>query len=271
MVDPVGFRRTYRRQVARAGGDWYAFVTAGGVPVLADRADHVVHGYSLQKVAVATAVLSEVDDGALALSDTIELTAADVLPGSGCYGLQPVWGDRLTVAGVLTALLLLSDNTAVRLCGRLVPPARINGILAAAGFTHTRVVPDGSHRFWLGVTTPRETHDLFARLADHRLLSVASGRFVGDVLRAPGGYQEGVRRHLTSTRRARVATKYAADRDGRGAARHEAGVVSTVDGRPGVVYAFFADRLGAADDYAGTHPAVLAHAALGRALFTFVA
>ena len=46
----------------------------------------------------------------------------------------------------------------------------------------------------------------------------------------------------------------------------EAGVVFRADGAPALVYALFADSLGHADDYGGTHPAVRAHAALGRAM-----
>jgi beta-lactamase class A len=273
MRSAAEVRRIYRRQVARAGGTWYAYLSLRGEPILDERADQVVPGYSVQKVAVAAAILARADDGALCLADTVELTAADVLPGSGCYALQPVWGDRLTVANVLTALLLVSDNTAVRLCGRFVPPPQLNAALAGLGFKHTRVEaePGGGARFGLGVTTPRETHDLLARLAARTLLSPASCDFLLGVLRAPGGYHDGIRRRMSSAERARVATKYAADRNAGGAARHEAGVMSTVDGRPAVGYALFADGLGSAADYGGTHPAVLAHAALGRVLFDTMA
>ncbi|WP_432825368.1 serine hydrolase [Dactylosporangium sp. CA-092794] len=261
-------RRAYSRHTARAGGDWHGLVTlAGHGVVVEDDADRLVKAYSIQKLAIAVAVLDKVDRGELDLARRVRLAAGDVLGGSGTYHLQPVHGDELTVAGVLTALLLVSDNTAVRLCGRLVPAAEINATLAAKGFARTRVEPAADPaRFWLGDTTPRETHDLLSRLAGGTLLAPASGAFLLGVLRAAAGHHDGVRRDLTSAQRARVATKHGADRDERGAARHEAGVMFAPGGAPALVYSLFADGLGHAEDYAGTHPANLAYAALGRSM-----
>jgi beta-lactamase class A len=263
-------RRVYRRQTARSGGDWHSRVTlATGEPVVLDDADRVVKGYSVQKIAVAAAVLDRVDRGELTLRQRLDLRAGDVLGGTGSYHLQTVWGDELTLAGVLTALLLVSDNTAVRLCGRVVPAAQVNGFLAGKGFTHTRVEPVADpHRFFLGHTTPGETHDLLRGLAAKTLLAPASCEFLLAVLRAGSGYHDGVRRDLSSAQRGRVATKSGQDRDERGAARHEAGIVFDPGGAPALVYAFFADGLGDAGNYGGTHPAVRAHAALGRAMLS---
>jgi beta-lactamase class A len=265
----------YRRERERAGGDWRAYVSAaepmgrsGSVALLDDGADRVVHGYSVQKLAVAVAVLDTVDRGLLRLDHRLELTAGDVL-GGGAYHLQPVVGDLLTVANVVTAMLLVSDNTAVRLCGRVVPGPEINGILAGKGFGRTRVEPVGrGDRFLLGVTTAREIHDLLWRLATRTLLAPASCDFLLRVMRAPGGYVDGVRRDMSSAQRARVATKAGADFDERGAARHEVGVVFDAAGSPALTYAFLADALGERENYGGTHPAVRAHAALGPVLLT---
>ncbi|MEV6924957.1 serine hydrolase [Dactylosporangium sp. NPDC051485] len=257
-------RRAYERQRALAGGDWHARVSVGGTAVVEDDDERVIKGYSVQKLAVAVALLDKSDRGGLDLAERIRLGPGDVLGGSGLYHLQPVWGDELTVAGVLTALLLVSDNTAVRLCGRLVPPAEINEILAAKGFVHTRVEPAGPSRFFLGDTTARETHDLLARLVTGALLAPASTSFLLGVLRGAAGYHDGVRHDMSSAERARVATKHGADRDERGAARHEAGIVFTPSGHPGAVYALFAGGLGDEDDYGPTHPAAAAHARLGR-------
>ena len=44
-----------------------------------------------------------------------------ILGGTGIYFLQTVYGDNLTIANFLTAMLLVSDNTAVRLCGLVCP------------------------------------------------------------------------------------------------------------------------------------------------------
>lgn len=259
----------YDAGAAAAGGRWHALITAvdSPAPLVSDHPDRVVQGYSVQKLAVAAAVLAEVDRGAPALGALIELTDDLVLGGSGTYHLQPVRGDRITVAGALTAMLLVSDNTAVRMLGRLVPAAAINDNLAGLGFTHTRVEPVADpHRFLLGTTTPRETHDLLWRLATGALLSPASTAFMLGVLRAAGGYHDGVRRVMSSAERARVATKHGADFDSAGAARHEAGVVFGADGAPRMAYAMFAEGLGDRDNYGSTHPAVQVHAALGPAL-----
>jgi len=266
-------RRTYQRQKERAGGVWHshiAMVDAAGAmqPVVEDDPDFVVHGYSVQKLAVATAVMDKIDRGELALGDRLDLPAGLILGGSGIYHLHTVWGDEITVANFLTALLLVSDNTAVRMCGRVVPALEINEILAAKGFAHTRVEPVANpNRFFLGVTTPREMHDLLTRLADQTLLSPASCRFLLSITRWVNGYHDGIRRNMSSNERSRVATKYGADFNELGAARHEAGIMFGTDGAPVLTYAMFAEGLGELDNYGATHPAVQAHAVLGRTMF----
>ncbi|MGI5242893.1 serine hydrolase [Dactylosporangium sp. CA-139066] len=263
----ASLRRAYAAQTRRAGGDWHARISVGDRVVVSDDDERVVKGYSVQKLAVAVALLDKVDRGEAGLDTRVRLRCEDVLPGSGLYHLQPVWGDELTLAGVITALLLVSDNTAVRLCGRLAPAAEINEILAAKGFRRTRVVPvERPDRFLLGDTTAVETHDLLTRLAGGTLLEGGTGAFMLRVLRGAGGYQDGVRRDMTSAQRERVATKHGADHEGGRAARHEAGIVFGEHGRPAIVYSLFADGLDRAGDYGPTHPAVRAHAALGRAM-----
>jgi len=265
-------RRAYRTQKNRAGGRWHSYVAtvdrAGRWwPVVDDDGDGVVEGASVQKLAVATAVLDKVDRGELRLGDRLDLRPDLIRGGSGLYHLQTVWGDDLTLANVLVALLLVSDNTAVRLCGRVVPAPELNGILAAKGLVHTRVGPASApDQFRLGTTTPRETTDLLTRLAAGTLLSPASCGFLLGVTRSTSGYHDGVRRTMSSAERARIATKYGADED----RRHEAGLIFDRAGAPALVYGFFADRLGDRDNYGATHPAVRAHAALGRTMLDVV-
>ncbi|MFC0529455.1 serine hydrolase [Phytohabitans kaempferiae] len=271
-----GIAALYARQKAKAGGTWHSHIAAldgtGALTTLvADDADHVIHGYSVQKLFVATAVLDKVDRGQLSLGQKLDLPADIILGGSGIYHLHTVWGDDITVANFLTAMLLVSDNTAVRMCGRVVPALEINEILAAKGFTHTRVEPVANpNRFFLGVTTPRETHDLLRRLADKTLLSPASCDFMLGVTRWVNGYHDGVRRNMSSAERSRVATKYGADFNTLGASRHEAGIMFGTDGAPVLTYALFADGLSDLDNYGATHPAVQAHAVLGRAMLDSV-
>src|SRR5690349_18061419 len=90
-------RRAYARQKARAGGVWYSYVTrvddAGAMAtVIEDDADHVVPGYSVQKLAVAAAVMDKIDRGELRLGQKLDLPADLILGGSGIYFLHTVWG-----------------------------------------------------------------------------------------------------------------------------------------------------------------------------------
>jgi beta-lactamase class A len=267
--------KTYRKQKAAAGGVWathVAMVDAAGElrSVVEDNVDHVTNGYSVQKLAVATAVLDKVDRGELALDHKLELLGGKfLLEGSGIYHLQAAVGDQLTVAGFLTAMLLVSDNTAVRLCGLVAPALEINEILAAKGFTHTRVEPVATNpnRFFLGFTTPRETHDLLWRLANRTLLAPASCDFMLKVMTGESGYHDGVRRVMSSAERGRVATKYGASDNDLGESRHEVGIMFSASGAPALTYAMFADGLGDPGNYGSTHPAVQAHAVLGRTMF----
>jgi len=266
-------RGAYDLQKARAGGMWHAHIARVNAGVLetvvADDVDHVTQGYSVQKLAVATAVLDKVDRGELSLGQKLELLGGNfILPGSGIYHLQGVYGDQLTIANFLTAMLLVSDNTAVRMCGRVVPALEVNAILAAKGFVHTRVEPVADpNRFRMGTTTPRELHDLLWRLANKTLLAPASCDFMLRILRWVNGYHDGIRRNMSSNERSRVATKYGADFNTLGASRHEAGIMFGTDGAPVLTYALLAEGLTEQGNYGATHPAVEAHAVLGRVMF----
>jgi beta-lactamase class A len=285
---PGQIRRKYAKAKAAAGGTWsshIALLGAGGTavtPVLEDDADKVVKGFSVMKLAVATAVMERIDQGGATLGQTLDLPndRTFILEGSGIYHLHGVWGDQITIdqitiANFLTAMLLVSDNTAVRMCARVVPGVTINEILAAKGFEKTRVEPVGgtSPRFFLGVTTPRETHQLLQRLGTRTLLKPASCDFLLKILRSVNGYHDGVRRVMSSNERSRVAVKYgAAVDDSIGlAGRHEVGIMFGVDGRPVLTFAMFAHGLGQLDNYGSTHPAVEAHAVVGRAMFDAIA
>lgn len=276
---PPSLSAIYQKQKTKAGGTWHTHIagvdgTGALTTLVEDDADHVTQGYSVQKLAVATAVLDKIDRGGLSpdgtkltLDKLVDLPADIILGGSGIYFLHKVYGDKITVANFLTAMLLVSDNTAVRLCGREVPAAEINEILAAKGFVHTRVEPVANPlRFYLGTTTPRETHDLLWRLANRTLLSPASCDFLLSILRWINGYMDGVRRVMSSAERSRVASKYGADFNTLGASRHEAGIMFGTDGLPKLTYAMFAEGLGDLENYGATHPAVQAHAVLGRAM-----
>ena len=277
MSGPACIRAAYEREKAKAGGTWHTHIagvdaTGAPVPIVEDDIDHVTQGYSVQKLAVATAVMDKIDRGELQLGQKLDLPADIILGGSGIYFLHTVWGDQITIANFLTAMLLVSDNTAVRMCGRVVPAAEINEILAAKGFVHTRVEPVANpNRFFLGVTTPREMHQLLTRLANKTLLSTGSCDFLLSILRWINGYHDGVRREMSSDERSRVATKYGADFNTLGGSRHEAGIMFGTDGAPVLTYSMFCDAHPDQNNYGATHPVVQAHSVIGRVLFDTIA
>lgn len=262
------FDAEYRALTKLMGGRWHCLVTDLGsgkpVTVVEEDADFVIEGASVQKLAVMTAVMSEVDAGRLKLSDTTTLDADMVADGSGIYLNQAAFGDQLTVANLLTAMLQVSDNTAVRLMSRFVTGERINEILDGLGFKDTRVEPiPGDRKFYLGNTTPRENNDLLYRLATGTLLSKESTQAVMRIMTwSAVGYTDGVRRNMSSAERAQFATKHGASDD----KRHDTGVMFDNAGAPSVVFSFFADQSPDPDNYGATNPIVQAHAILGRSL-----
>ncbi|MGN9813145.1 serine hydrolase [Micromonospora sp. BQ11] len=263
----------YERETARAGGNWQAYVSVAdpaGEPVVAvaDEADRRIEAYSVNKVAVAVAVLDKVDRGLLTLDQRVEVTAAIVVPGGdGIFGLDGAYPSSVTLGHALAALLTVSDDTAVRLCGLVCPAAELNQILRDKGFENTQVQPVANpNRFFLGTSTPRETHDLLRALVGGTLLSPASTAYVLKLLRSPIAYTDGIRQEMSSAQRARIATKAGWFGD----ARHEAGVVFDAAGAPVLTYALFADGQAGADDFGATHPAVAARSRLGRRLLAAV-
>ncbi|RZQ64170.1 serine hydrolase [Amycolatopsis suaedae] len=264
----------YRREVGRAGGTWSSVITAGGTRPVSERADEVVEAYSVNKLAVATAVLDKVDRGLLKLDQRVDVTAEIVIRDTdGIFGLDGAYPSSVTLGHVLANLLTVSDNTAVRLCGLVCPAAELNEILRAKGFVHTQVVPVANpNRFFLGKTTPNETHTLLTRLVEGTLLAKTSTDYLLSVLRSLTSFTDGVRLHLRSPERLRVATKAGWFNDG----RNEAGIMFDEAGKPVVTYSLFAsgtftgDKAANDADFGATHPALKARAALGRAMMDAV-
>lgn len=260
-------------ETAKAGGTWQGYVTllnGTAAPVVAvnQNSGSIQTAASMNKLGIALGVLDKIDRGELALDDRITLTSDIILTGSGFYFHQTAYGDEITVANVLVAMLLTSDNTSVRLCGLVCPPAEINETLAAKGFDDTRVIPNPANpsRMWLGDTTTFETNKLLTRLAKGELLSAKSTSFFLNILKGLSGYHDGFRRNMSSVERSRIAMKYGAD----DATRNESGVVYSSAGAPALVYSFMAQFTNHWGNYGATHPAVQAHAAMGRKMFDIV-
>ncbi|MEV1121000.1 serine hydrolase [Actinosynnema sp. NPDC049800] len=269
----------YSALVSRARGTWSSYIGVadpdGTVkPAVEVEADRVVEAYSVNKIAVAVAVLDKVDRGLITLDQRVDVTQAIVIQDTdGIFGLDGAYPSSVTVGHALAALLTVSDNTAVRLCGLVVPALELNEILRSKGFVHTQVVPVANpNRFFLGTTTPRETFTLLQKLAAGQLLSAASTEHLLKVLRSLTSFTDGIRLNLSSAERLNVATKAGWFNDG----RNEAGIVFDAAGKPIITYALFAsgqfagDQAANADNYSTTHPALRARAALGRTLYDSV-
>jgi beta-lactamase class A len=260
VVTAVG--RSYRRAAAAAGGVWNSSISVAGHTAVAVGVDDVVQAYSVNKVPVAVAVLDKVDRGLLALDHPIEVTEAIVIPGGdGIFSLDGAYPSIVTLGHALAALLTVSDDTAVRLCGLVAPALEINEILVAKGFPQTQVEPVANpNRFFLGTTTPREMHNLLDALAAGSLLSAGSTQYLLNLLRSPIAFTDGIRRTMSSDERARIATKAGWFDDG----RNEAGLIFDAAGSPVLTYALFAHGQAHPEDFGATHPAVQARATMGR-------
>lgn len=261
--------RSYRRAATRAGGVWNSSISVAGVTAVAAGVDEVVQAYSVNKLPVAVAVLDKVDRGLLTLDQRIEVTSAIVIPGGdGIFSLDGAYPSSVTLGHALAALLTVSDDTAVRLCGLVAPALEINEILVAKGFPQTQVEPVANpNRFFLGATTPREMHDLLNALAAGALLSPGSTQFLLNLLRSPIAFTDGIRRTMSSGERARVATKAGWFDDG----RNEAGIYFSAAGSPILTYALFARGQADPEDFGATHPAVQARATMGREFMDLIA
>jgi len=167
-------------------------------------------------------------------------------------------------AHVTANLLSVSDDTAARLCGLVCPAREINQLLAAKGLPNTQVtLVDNPNRFFLGKTTPRDTHNLLQALVKGTLLTAASTEFMLNVLRSQVAFTDGIRRDMSTEERGRVATKAGWLADG----RHEAGVMFDAAAQPVLTYAVFARHPSDTGNFAATHPALQARARMGREVF----
>ncbi|HEU5474530.1 MAG TPA: serine hydrolase [Actinophytocola sp.] len=267
--------RVYQREIERAGGTWWSAISVAGGPAVSDDADTVVEAYSVNKIAVATAVLDKIDRGLLTLDQRVDVPASIVIQDTdGVFALDRAYPSTVTLGHVMSLLLTVSDNTCVRLCGLVCPALELNEILRAKGFVATQVVPVANpNRFFLGRTTPNETHRLLEMLVGGTLLSPTSTDYLLNVLRSLSAFTDGVRLELTSTERLRVATKAGWFADG----RNEAGVIFDAVGAPAAIYAMFAsgtftgDPAVNVDNFGATHPALRARAKLGRTMIDAVA
>src|ERR1041384_4007669 len=104
----------YRRQVRKARGTWSSLITIADLDgttksAIDENADKVVEAYSVNKIAVAVAVLDKVDRGLIKLDQTVTVSAAIVIQDTdGIFALDGGDPDQATVRHPLAHLLTLS-------------------------------------------------------------------------------------------------------------------------------------------------------------------
>ncbi|MCW5849833.1 MAG: serine hydrolase [Anaerolineae bacterium] len=158
---------------------------------------------SVVKVPILIGALDRVQHGVFSLDQRFELEPGDSVAGSGLLKeFDP--GVSLTLKDYLTAMIVISDNTATNLVLRVVGIPALNDYLASLGLVHTRshrpVRSDGplpgEHR-GIGTTTPQEMLTLLDGLVGQTLLTPELCDLAVSILKRQQ-YTEAIPRYLPS-------------------------------------------------------------------------
>lgn len=149
---------------------------------LAHNADLRFPTASTIKTAVMVEVYQLAAEGKLSLDDTLTLTDAVKVGGSGVLnGLSA--GLPLKVRDLLHLMIVLSDNTATNLLVDRIGAKQIDDRLASQGFKDTRIFratfrdgraevhPELEKEFGLGMASPREMGRLMAAIAEGKAVN----------------------------------------------------------------------------------------------------
>jgi beta-lactamase class A len=174
-TDTAALRRTIEN--ASAGYQGVVGVSVRNLATgesLSIRGGETFSSASLIKVAVLVALLDEVEKGTMRLDEPLSMLARDRVGGSGVLQhFRP--GLQLTVEDAARLMIIISDNTATNLLLEKLNIRTVWTKMEALGLPHTKihsksfnrassVAMDSSVKYGLGVTTPDETVELFARL-----------------------------------------------------------------------------------------------------------
>ncbi|MFN8482650.1 MAG: serine hydrolase [Anaerolineae bacterium] len=178
-----------------AAHDWATGAT------VAYNADRTFITASVIKFPILLAALDRVQRGELALTERVELRPEDVVGGSGLLKeFDP--GVRLTVKDYLTAMIVISDNSATNLMLRLLGIPELNGYLASLGLTVTRSLrpirfpaPRPGEPRGIGETTPAEMVRLLDMLVSGSILNDELRQLALDILRRQQ-YADAIPRYL---------------------------------------------------------------------------
>lgn len=151
---------------------------------------------SAYKIPIAVQLMSRVDSGKLTLDQLIEITRADMHPGSGMIaerfnwpgGVQP--GLSLSVRSLMELMLLISDNSATDICLRLAGgPGAVNACMRRLGINGLSVDRPTAYLIsdWLGLPMdPRKPwssvrFDSLEKTLTPEAMKVSSRLFDGDL------------------------------------------------------------------------------------------
>jgi beta-lactamase class A len=229
-------------------------------------ADDVVPAASMIKVPIFAAVLSRVADGRLDLEQPVNVPPRRA-GGSGIlYGMPRI--ELLTLADLLTLMIIVSDNTATNVLIDLVGQTHINRFCAAHGLTGTtlrrRMMDIDAIRLGLdNTTTARDQARMFDLLAGDKLLTGRLRDFAMAVL-ANQQFNEGLRSFIP--KEVPVFHK-TGELPG---VRHDAGIIAASSGRQAVVAVLVSDvresRIESpGDSYMAGRDALSSIAAIGHA------
>src|ERR1017187_7951641 len=146
---------------------------------------------SVIKIALLTEAAALEREGRFDLTDRWTLTATNVAAGSGMLDeLDP--GLTPTNRDLLQLMIAISDNTATDRFIDLFGADAVNARMAALGLPGIRLVgripkrgQEPSKWLPLGVMTPRDTAELYRRVAARTLLDPASDRLIARLLATP--------------------------------------------------------------------------------------
>jgi beta-lactamase class A len=197
---------------------------------------------SVIKIALLTEAVALEREGRFDLTDRWKLTAKDVAAGSGMlYEFDP--GLAPTNRDLLQLMIAISDNTAADRFIDLFGAGAVNTRMAALGLPGIRLVGripsrDKDPPKWppLGSMTPRDTAELYRRVATRTLTGPAGDRLFAKLL-ATQHTRDRLPRLLLDEK----GTSWAGKTGSLDGVRNDSGILSTKKGR--FVLVAFADRI----------------------------
>ena len=211
------------------------------------------------KLPIMAAVFDLVERGQAKWTETLTVTEANKVSGSGVIGTEFSDGLKLPLSDVVHLMIVLSDNSATNMVLDRITADAVNAYLDRIGIKTTRSLrkvrgdgtelkaPEGwsaagtlpeNEKYGLGVSTPRDMVTLLERLERGELVSREASRDMLAVLKRCHD-DTGIRRHMGETAVANKTGALDALRSDVGVVYSKGGRIAmaiTVDGMPKIDY-----------------------------------